>query len=86
MSWQPFFPTSRPLGQSSPLPYHEMPESADGALGYREAAAAGLACYEIAAELAAEECGGPGTFNACLFDRIHRLTAGAVTARQKVSA
>lgn len=51
-----------------------------------EAAAAGLACYEIAAELAAEESGGPGTFNACLFDRIHRLTAGAVTARQKVSS
>ena len=28
------------------------------------AAAAGLACYEIAAELAVEDCGGPGTFNA----------------------
>ena len=27
-----------------------------------EAAAAGLSCYEIAAELAASECGGPGSF------------------------
>jgi hydroxyethylthiazole kinase len=49
-----------------------------------EAAAAGLACYEIAAELAAAECGGPGSFKSLLFDRVHRLTAGEVTSRQRV--
>jgi hydroxyethylthiazole kinase len=50
------------------------------------AAAAGLSCYEIAGELAAAACGGPGTFNKHLFDRIFHLTADEVATRQKVSA
>ena len=37
------------------------------------AAASGLCCYEIAAELAAKECSGPGTFKETLFDKIYNL-------------
>ncbi|HPS59241.1 MAG TPA: hydroxyethylthiazole kinase [Spirochaetota bacterium] len=38
-----------------------------------EAAAAGLCCFEIAAELAVKKCGGPGSFTNCLFDAIYTL-------------
>ncbi|MBN2351789.1 MAG: hydroxyethylthiazole kinase [Spirochaetales bacterium] len=39
-----------------------------------EAAAAGLACYGIAAELAAAKAKAPGTFKTLLFDRVSDLT------------
>jgi hydroxyethylthiazole kinase len=51
-----------------------------------QAAAAGLACYEIAAEQAARACGGPGTFKEALFDAVARLDAPTVEALQRVTA
>ncbi|MBN2161162.1 MAG: hydroxyethylthiazole kinase [Spirochaetes bacterium] len=50
-----------------------------------EAAAAGLACYGIAGELAAEECAGPAAFKERLMDRVFQLTADDVVTLQKVS-
>ncbi|MFC1620812.1 hydroxyethylthiazole kinase, partial [Candidatus Omnitrophota bacterium] len=38
-----------------------------------KASAAGLTCYEIAAELACKESSGPGTFKERLFDNIYNL-------------
>jgi hydroxyethylthiazole kinase len=49
------------------------------------AAAAGLCCYEIAAELAAGRSGGPGSFKQGLFDSIFRLSGDDVASMQKVS-
>jgi hydroxyethylthiazole kinase len=51
---------------------------------YARAAAAGLACYEIAAELAAEQAGGPGSFKELLFDKIYALDALSVDRMQKI--
>ena len=48
------------------------------------AAAAGLACYEIAAELAIRESKGPGTFKVALLDAAASLDAATVRARQRV--
>ncbi|HYG34092.1 MAG TPA: hydroxyethylthiazole kinase, partial [Clostridia bacterium] len=48
------------------------------------AAASGLACYEIAAELAAEQTNGPATFKIQLFDRLFRLDQKTVERRLKV--
>jgi hydroxyethylthiazole kinase len=48
------------------------------------AAVAGLVCYEIAAELAAESATGPGTFKAMLFDRVESLTADEIISRQRI--
>jgi hydroxyethylthiazole kinase len=48
------------------------------------AAAGGLACYEIAAELAARESKGPGSFKAALLDAVASLDAAVVGARQRV--
>ena len=52
---------------------------------YAVAAAAGLACYEIAAEQAAKTAGGPGSFKELLFDRIYTLDAPAVDHMQKIT-
>jgi hydroxyethylthiazole kinase len=41
---------------------------------YLVAAAGALACYGLAAERAAEEAKGPGTFKAALFDALYHLT------------
>lgn len=49
------------------------------------AAAAGLACYEIAAEMAAKTAGGPGTFKEKLFDCVHALDKKTVDWLQKIS-
>lgn len=49
------------------------------------AAAAGLAVYEIAAELAAETANGPMAFKTAMFDALYGLDEAAVTARQRVS-
>lgn len=49
------------------------------------AAAAGLACYEIAAELAAQTAGGPGSFKELLFDRIYTVDGTTVDRMQKIS-
>lgn len=48
------------------------------------AAAAGLACIGLAAELAAAEAKGPGSFKVALFDSLHNLTAEQVVAGAKV--
>jgi len=48
------------------------------------AAAAGLCCYEIAAELAVETAKGPASFKENLFDRIFSLTKDEIASLQKV--
>mgnify|MGYP001251471142 CR=1 FL=1 len=45
------------------------------------AAAAGLLCFEVAAEHAAETAAGPGTFRVRLLDALARLDAAAVLGR-----
>jgi hydroxyethylthiazole kinase len=48
------------------------------------AAAGGLACYEIAGELAARESRGPGSFKVALLDAVAGLDAATARARQRV--
>jgi hydroxyethylthiazole kinase len=48
------------------------------------AAASALACYEIAAELAAEEASGPASFKERLFDCLYGLDRKTVEKRQKI--
>jgi len=48
------------------------------------ASASGLACFEIAAELAARTAKGPGTFKEHLFDRIYKLDSKTANKMQKV--
>ena len=48
------------------------------------AAACGLACYEIAAEIAARSSQGPGTFREKLFDSIYALTGETVDRMQRI--
>jgi hydroxyethylthiazole kinase len=48
------------------------------------AAAAGLACYGIAGELAARVSKGPGSFQVALLDAVATLDAATVVARQRV--
>jgi len=49
------------------------------------AAAAGLCCYEIAAELAMMVSGGPGSFKPHLFDCIFNLKRDDVDSLQKIT-
>ncbi len=49
-----------------------------------EAAAAGLACYEIAAEQAVKKSEGPGSFKPQLFDCVYKLDEAQVRSMQKV--
>lgn len=51
---------------------------------YSQACANGLACYEIAAELAAENSFGPGTFKEKLFDCVSGLNKTEIEKRAKV--
>lgn len=50
------------------------------------AAACGLVCYEIAAELAADESSGPASFKENLFDQLYRLNSETIHIIQKVKA
>jgi hydroxyethylthiazole kinase len=50
-----------------------------------EAAAAGLCCYEIAAEQAAKDCAGPGSFKQRLFDCVANLEEKQIRALQQVA-
>jgi hydroxyethylthiazole kinase len=50
-----------------------------------KAAVAGLCCYEIAAEIAAEKSAGPGTFKLQLLDAVYQLKGEQVATQQKVS-
>lgn len=49
-----------------------------------EGISAGLCCYEIAAECAAEKSNGPGSFKEKLMDRVFTLKSDIVDERQKV--
>jgi hydroxyethylthiazole kinase len=51
---------------------------------YVLAAAAGLACYGLAAELAVAEARGPATFKVALFDAIYNLSAEQIIRGAKV--
>jgi len=51
---------------------------------YRQAAACGLACYEIAAELAAKNARGPASFKAGLFDCLYNLDQATVEKMQRI--
>jgi hydroxyethylthiazole kinase len=51
-----------------------------------EAAAAGLACYEIAAEQAVKKSDGPSSFKQQLFDSIFRLDEKQIRAMEKVTS
>jgi len=51
-----------------------------------EAAAAGLVCYEIAAEQAVKKSDGPASFKQQLFDCVYKLDEKQVRALQQVSA
>jgi len=48
------------------------------------AAAAGLCCYEIAAELACKDSAGPGTFKENLFDNIYNLDKEKIEKLKRV--
>lgn len=48
------------------------------------ASAAGLVCYEVAAEIAAKEAAGPGSFKERLFDAAYRLDGESVERMEKV--
>jgi hydroxyethylthiazole kinase len=49
-----------------------------------EASIAGLVCYEVAAEVAANAAKGPGTFKEKLFDAVFNLDAETVNRMQRV--
>lgn len=49
-----------------------------------EASAAGLVCYEVAAEIAAKEARGPGSFKERLFDAAYHLDGDIVARMEKV--
>jgi len=48
------------------------------------ASVAGLVCYEIAAEVAAKEAKGPGTFKEKMFDAVYNLDARTVNSMQRM--
>jgi hydroxyethylthiazole kinase len=51
---------------------------------YALAAAAGLCCYGIAAEIALVESRGPGTFKEQLFDAVYHLSGEAIELRKRI--
>ncbi len=48
------------------------------------ASVAGLVCYEVAAEIAAQEAKGPGSFKEKLFDAVFNLDADTINRMQKI--
>jgi hydroxyethylthiazole kinase len=48
------------------------------------AAASGLACYGLSAEIALASSRGPGSFKEALFDAVYHLNGEAVTTRAKI--
>ncbi len=50
------------------------------------AAAGGLACLGYAAEIAASDVAGPGSFKVALYDALYNLTAEALAAGAQISA
>jgi hydroxyethylthiazole kinase len=51
---------------------------------YVVASAAGLVCYEVAAEIAAKEAQGPGSFKETLMDAVYNLEYGTIKRMQKI--
>lgn len=51
---------------------------------YRRAAVSGLACYEIAAELAAKKSSGPISFKQSMFDCLYQLDRATVERLQRI--
>ncbi len=51
---------------------------------FSRAAACALACYGIAAELAAERANGPASFKAALFDSLYNLDEATVERMQRI--
>jgi hydroxyethylthiazole kinase len=51
-----------------------------------EAAAEALAAFGIAAEDAARNAGGPGTFHAALYDALSALDPGTLDERARIQA
>ncbi|MDI9259267.1 hydroxyethylthiazole kinase [Alicyclobacillus sendaiensis] len=52
--------------------------------GLLEATVAAITCFNVAAEMAAEGAGGPGSFQVRLLDALHTLTARDVDARARI--
>ena len=50
------------------------------------ASAAGLVCYEVAAEIAARDAKGPGSFKEKLYDAVFNLDANTVNQMQRVDS
>jgi hydroxyethylthiazole kinase len=48
------------------------------------AAASGLCCYEIAAEIAVKTWAGPGTFKEKLYDAVYNLDKETIEKMQKI--
>jgi len=48
------------------------------------ASVAGLVCFEIAAEIAAREAKGPGTFKESLYDSVYNLDAETINRMQRI--
>jgi hydroxyethylthiazole kinase len=48
------------------------------------AAAGGLACFGLAAELAAEKANGPASFKVALFDQLYNLTPEQVAQSARI--
>jgi hydroxyethylthiazole kinase len=53
---------------------------------YQRAAASALACYGIAAEMAAGSSGGPASFKAALFDCLYNLDQPTVDRLQRIES
>ena len=53
---------------------------------HRRAAACALACFGIAAELAAKESRGPASFKEALFDCLYNLDRPTVERMQRIEA
>jgi hydroxyethylthiazole kinase len=53
---------------------------------YRRAAAAGLVCYEIAAELAVPNSSGPASFKQALFDSLYQLNRSTIEGLQRIES
>lgn len=53
---------------------------------YRQAATCGLACYGIAAELAARKADGPASFKSALFDCLYNLDQPTVERLQRIES
>jgi hydroxyethylthiazole kinase len=48
------------------------------------ASVAGLVCFEIAAEIAAREAKGPGTFKESLYDSVYSLNSETINRMQRI--